>query len=375
MFPRSAHRRLRAALVGALALSAVPATAQLFERPYGPFRYNTPPPLFDPLDEFLVGRAAPLPPRVIMERLEDQGYEDVGRPRYNGRSYVVDATTPRGRRVSLLVDPFRGGVVDRMPIGDPRGREEAGGWNDPPPREAVRPGRPFPPEEPSLRENDPRRREAARPERPFPPEPPAAPAPAPSEVLRREPARPDISVDRPPSGEPALKAPADPRVAPSPGPREAGRPLEGRAGAPNAAEPDGRIEPATPARAPREAARSEPGGPVYGTNPGAGQPARRKPPEQAKPSEGPKPVERAKPSDSPKPVEEARTPNPPAPVAVPVPSAAPPAPAPAQASATPLSKPRGPVRIIEGVTPINPTPAPPAPAPAPAEKKSPGASE
>lgn len=339
--------RVHLSVAAAFLLSGVaPAAAQFFERPYGPFPYNAPPPVFDPFGDDRFGGRGPLPPSAIIDRLEDRGFEDVGRPRFNGRAYVVDATTPRGRRVTLLIDPYRGAVIDRMPLGDPRGRDEIEAWVNPPgPGPVARPSRPFPPEEaPDLRPRG---------------EPP-----------RREAARPNVGPVSP--AEPAVRLPADPRVAPEPG--TAGRPLEGRAETPRR----------EPERAPRAASRPEPGpsGGVYGTNPGAAAPARRPAPEPAKPAQSPAPPAESRttslpptaPSPAARPVPSPAVPTTTAPAARPVPPAA--ERPPAQASAEP-TRPRGPVRVIEGVTPINPGSAnPAAPAsPSPPASGGPAATE
>lgn len=91
-----------------------------------------------------------LPPRVIAWRLADRGFTELSRPRYDGRFYVVDAVSPAGRPVRLLLDPMSGGIVgsDRGPRaeiyagleGPPVGTRPGFGWTE---EDAARP-RPVP---------------------------------------------------------------------------------------------------------------------------------------------------------------------------------------------------------------------------------------
>ena len=60
-----------------------------------------------------------LPPRVVAWRLADRGFSGVGRPRFDGRVYVVDATGPTGVPVRLLVDPVAGAIIGRQRLGAP----------------------------------------------------------------------------------------------------------------------------------------------------------------------------------------------------------------------------------------------------------------
>ncbi|MBV9078430.1 MAG: hypothetical protein JO048_13205, partial [Methylobacteriaceae bacterium] len=134
--------RLPVALAAALLVPALPAAAQ----PYGYGYYNAPPPLagFEP------GYARPLPPREIRDRLEDDGYELVGPLRLVGATYEVVARDEDDRRVRLVVDAFRGRILDRRLAYAPEG-----------PPEAARPGRFGPPEE--MPEAELRRRGELRP--------------------------------------------------------------------------------------------------------------------------------------------------------------------------------------------------------------------
>jgi hypothetical protein len=111
-----------------------------------------------------------LPPRVVAWRLADRGFTGVGRPRFDGRVYVVDAVSPTGVPVRLFVDPGMGAIVGRQRLGAPETyarleRPAPGfGWTeeDAGPRRVARP---LSPEgDPTLR---PQRRptgEAMRPE-------------------------------------------------------------------------------------------------------------------------------------------------------------------------------------------------------------------
>lgn len=54
-----------------------------------------------------------LPPRVIAWRLADRGFTGVSRPRFDGRFYLVDAVSPAGLPVRLVLDPVDGAIVGR----------------------------------------------------------------------------------------------------------------------------------------------------------------------------------------------------------------------------------------------------------------------
>lgn len=280
---------LRPILLAALAsLPAVPAAAQWYDRGYGAYGYNSPPPI-SPYNGAPIDRARPLPPFEIVDRLEDQGYDEIGRPRFDGSVYVVEATGPGDRPVRLVVDAFRGRVIDRIALGGGARPPEMGEFDPRRPREfGVRPQLPAPPAT-GYYDPEPRPlREAARPE-------PRARA-----------------------------APADPRLAPGPD-------TSGRSGADRA--PDDR----------REAARSEPparAGRPYGVNPDTSAP-RRRPTEEASRPKGEAP-QRAAPAESP-------TAPPPS---VGRPAAAQPSRSPGTAVA--VERPNRAVRVIEGVTPMNP---------------------
>lgn len=113
-----------------------------------------------------------LPPRVVAWRLAERGFSGLGRPRFDGRVYVVDAVSPTGVPVRLFVDPAAGAIVGRQRIGAPETYarlERPGpgfGWTeeDAAPRRILRPATPDSIPGPALR---PQRRvspEALRPD-------------------------------------------------------------------------------------------------------------------------------------------------------------------------------------------------------------------
>ena len=58
-----------------------------------------------------------LPPREVVDDLRDRGFTEIARPRYDGRHYRVEATSPRGQRLRLVVDAREGDVIGREPLG------------------------------------------------------------------------------------------------------------------------------------------------------------------------------------------------------------------------------------------------------------------
>lgn len=60
-----------------------------------------------------------MPPRAVVYRLQDRGFTEIARPRFDGRAYVVDATNPAGNRVRLFVDAREGGVIGRQRLDTP----------------------------------------------------------------------------------------------------------------------------------------------------------------------------------------------------------------------------------------------------------------
>lgn len=57
-----------------------------------------------------------LPPAEIVSIVRGQGYVNPSFPFFRGDIYVVDANEPRGPRVRLVIDPFSGGIVERLLI-------------------------------------------------------------------------------------------------------------------------------------------------------------------------------------------------------------------------------------------------------------------
>ena len=346
---------LRPVLLGAAfcaAMSAtMPALAQWYDRPPG---FNTPPELYgDRPQPVFRGNARPLPPDEFVERLEEDGYEDVSRPRYNGSTYEIDATSRRGRRVRIVFDAFRGNVVERFALGGATGEPFAGrpseprGWfgnNVRPPEEAPQPrryGRPADeddgpdtferlsrPAEPRLsRPADPR---LAPPGRVDVGPPIGAPSAPPAVASRAEP-----NPGSPSIGPQAPQTPSRPRDIPAPE-RQAARP---ETAAPEAGGNPGRVEGVNPSPA-RPATRAP-------QNERAGKPesnrqfeANRTEPAQRKPAAKP-PVEGPAAAISP------AAPG----IAVEAPTA-PSAEKPAVSAETTRSD--KPVRVIGGVTPMNP---------------------
>lgn len=60
-----------------------------------------------------------LPPRAVVWRLNDRGFTEVTRPRFDGRAYVVEASSPYGDRVRLFVDARDGGIIGRQRLDAP----------------------------------------------------------------------------------------------------------------------------------------------------------------------------------------------------------------------------------------------------------------
>jgi hypothetical protein len=337
------QRRLTATAIGALLAGILPAQAQWYERPPGfnmppePYGYSAPRPVFR-------GDARPLPPNLIVERLEDRGFEEVGRPRYNGSTYEVDATSPRGRRIRIVFDAFEGNEVGRYAIGrmpeegSPGYAGEPRGWFG----------------------NNLRPPEEARP--------------------RRFSNRPTDEEDDGPETFDRLSRPADPRLAPAPrvevGPPVAGLPAPAPGRGTEPAAPAPAQAPARTASRPRDVpapsserapARSDVTSPdlgkVEGVNPGAAgaaaKPAVRAPGnERASRPDNNRQFEASKtdPARKTRPAEAPASPPAPAPVVT-----APAAPSPDNAVTAEAARPDKPVRVIGGVTPMNPNGAEPKP--------------
>lgn len=60
-----------------------------------------------------------LPPRAVAWRLADRGFTGIGRPRFDGRAYVVEAFGPNGARLRLFVDPEDGEILSRQRLDAP----------------------------------------------------------------------------------------------------------------------------------------------------------------------------------------------------------------------------------------------------------------
>jgi hypothetical protein len=214
----------------------LPAAAQWYGRSY---RYNAPAP---PYGYGGPSYARPLPRGAIVERLEDRGFEEVGRPRLEEDVYVVEATSRRGGAVQVIVDAYDGRILRQTPLSvarlspleddfDARVEPRRGGY---PPSEMP---------------NAPRWR-------------PGEPEPLPREAGR--PAEPDIVAPAPrPRGRPS-----DPRLAPSEEPSAAGQGLnpESRRATRPTAKPPGQetaVKPDKPVDRPvAPAARTSPAAPV-----------------------------------------------------------------------------------------------------------------
>lgn len=305
--PTTAHLARPALVLLAAAAGATAAEAQFYggyPPAYG--YYNAPPPPEPYVDSRPYGQPRPLSPRAVVDRLDELGYEDIGRPIFSGTLYTVDATSPGGRRERVVVDAIRGAILNRTALGAPafRGRDEDAFDEDRPIRRRYG-GRPLDTE--TFDDDIPPRGRLAPDQDPRFEAPPRDAARPPDE--RVVPGR-------------ALPAPADPRLAPG---ERADRPFEGRSTG-------------------REAARTEPApARPYGTNPEGEKPARKKPAEQqARRPQNPAAEESRKPPVSP-------TPGAPPPKAD----------APAGKATADADKPRPnrPVRVIEGVTPMGTPPA------------------
>ncbi|TXN22308.1 hypothetical protein FV217_11230 [Methylobacterium sp. WL9] len=107
----SNSRRVRCALLGSAVLSLVAASDASAQFAYGYMR-TYPGPAFE--DD-----PPPIPPRAVVYRLQDRGFTEIARPRFDGRAYVVEATNPAGSRVRLFVDAREGGIVGRERLDTP----------------------------------------------------------------------------------------------------------------------------------------------------------------------------------------------------------------------------------------------------------------
>lgn len=103
---RRSTKVLRIVVIGASALIAATtgASSQALLFP-SPFFDDRPGPL--------------IPPRAIVYRLQDQGFSDIGRPRFDGAAYSIDATNPAGARIRLIVDARDGDLIARRRLDGP----------------------------------------------------------------------------------------------------------------------------------------------------------------------------------------------------------------------------------------------------------------
>ncbi|MGU3359797.1 hypothetical protein ACLBWX_05630 [Methylobacterium sp. M6A4_1b] len=60
-----------------------------------------------------------MPPRAVVWRLNERGFTEVTRPRFDGRAYVVEASNPYGEHVRLFVDARDGRVLGRQRLEGP----------------------------------------------------------------------------------------------------------------------------------------------------------------------------------------------------------------------------------------------------------------
>lgn len=104
---KSAYRRLLVA--GACAAIATFAGAQDASAQMVGFM----PDIFVDIDE----PEPRIQPRGVVRRLQNRGFAEIGRPRFDGQAYVVEATHPGGSRVRLFVDAYDGALLGRRVIG------------------------------------------------------------------------------------------------------------------------------------------------------------------------------------------------------------------------------------------------------------------
>jgi hypothetical protein len=153
----------------------------------------------------------PLSGRQVLQILSRRGFEPLTGARFNGDAYIVDALSPRGEPVRLVVDAFDGQVLRRVNLES--GSLDTRGYEAPPPwvrryerpeieEEVARPAPRQPPPAPSARvEPPPVAAPRAAPAEPRTERPVAtAPAPAPERPRAR-------TVPPAPAPAPAAKAP------------------------------------------------------------------------------------------------------------------------------------------------------------------------
>lgn len=148
----------------------------------------------------------PLSGRQVMEILTRRGFEPLTGARFNGDAYVVDAISPRGGAVRLVVDAFDGQVIRRVSLEG--GSLDTRGYEPPPPwvrryerDDEIAPAQPAP--------RQPRPAPSVRVEPPVAAPPAAAPAPVERPVAVAPPPAPARPPARavPPAPTPTVKAP------------------------------------------------------------------------------------------------------------------------------------------------------------------------
>lgn len=58
-----------------------------------------------------------IPPRGVVRRLQNRGFVEIGRPRFDGEAYIVEATHPSGSRMRIVLDAYDGAMLGRRVIG------------------------------------------------------------------------------------------------------------------------------------------------------------------------------------------------------------------------------------------------------------------
>jgi hypothetical protein len=243
----------------------------------------------------------PMPPGAIVRALMQQGFAEIGRPRFNGRVYVVEGVNARGVPVRLVIDAYDGGVLSRTRLETsllaprevaPRGRfgprfEEAEEFA--PPRRIPGPDRYDP------REVEPRRAERPEPRRVERPDAldgrEGEPRRAERPDLRQPPNRAARN-ETPPLQDPPNQSPARAAAKPAVEPATPQVSVEGSAAAAKPADTPATtaaITPAPPAAKPEPAAPAAPAEPASAKSVEAAKPGA---PEQP-PAASPEPTKRA----------------------------------------------------------------------------------
>ncbi|MDB5590078.1 MAG: hypothetical protein JWR86_603, partial [Enterovirga sp.] len=85
--------------------------------------YNAPPPAAPFYGPSPYGGPRLMSSRQVVDRLEDMGYDVIGRPHFSGTLYTVDARGPGDVRLRLVVDAVRGAILNRTVLGGPGFRD------------------------------------------------------------------------------------------------------------------------------------------------------------------------------------------------------------------------------------------------------------